>query len=504
MNDCPQHCSNTLFSPCPANDSIPKARTQNHATELVEFVGIESQTDKTSNEYVHILSFRVVELLFVFQVLFMMSDQSNNPLYYYEENSRFLDYQQPVPTSDIEEERNVLVQQQKMAQELLSTLDGWLNHAENALEDLTGQEDMVGSAIIRKCQELADAIGHVANQLEQHTEEERRRLAQACVQDVARCSSSNGGNLLQLQKVRQMQQGSAIMEEDVPPPTVDEMVVALDVANSLLRDVESAFRSIEKDDADEIADVALTLARLFVSSLQSVTETWTPEEIVQAATSANVMSSTDGIAGSSVEIEEVDSLEKDLEPMEESKSPKKRSKNQHLGRRRRVRVLWPPLGPAVASACQWGQDTVLEKPILAVALGITLWPAAIMTAAIGGSLVLVDGCLQDAYNHFQDGPIIQNLETGAGQVVQAGKLGWLCTRLVTKQTLRVVSRQVDRHGGMDKIVQEVGGMVVHHVTHPIETIGMAWDGVAWGLGVITHTIQAMLEDDDEDAERLLQ
>ena len=55
-----------------------------------------------------------------------------------------------------------------------------------------------------------------------------------------------------------------------------------------------------------------------------------------------------------------------------------------------------------------------------------------------------------------------------------------------------------------KIAQELGGMIVHHVTHPIDTIGMAWDGVFWGVGMITGTVQAILEDDTEDAERLLQ
>lgn len=427
-----------------------------------------------------------------------MNDQRKDELYFYDENHRFLDYQHSVPDSDIKDQQNLLVQQQKMAQELLSTVGEWLNHADNALDSLTGQEEMVGNAILRKCQELADVVGDVANQLEQHTEEERQRLAQACIQDVVLRHSSSDNNLLQRRKMQIMQQESAIMEEAMTPPTVDEMVAALDVASSLLRDVESAFRCIERDDADEIADAAMTLARLFVASLQSVTETWTPEELVDAARSRSAISHSEVCGKSTVEIEEIADEEREIDPATKS------SKSLLRRRGRRVRVLWPPLGPAVTSACQWGQDTALNKPILAVALGITLWPAAIMTAAVGGSLVLVDGCLQDVYDHFQDGPIIQNLEQGAGQVIQAGQLGWLCTRLVTKQTLRVVSRQVDRHGGVDKIAQELGGMVVHHVTHPIETFGMAWDGVSWSIGAITGTIQAILNDDDEDAERLLQ
>ena len=163
-----------------------------------------------------------------------MNDQRKDELYFYDENHRFLDYQHSVPDSDIKDQQNLLVQQQKMAQELLSTVGEWLNHADNALDSLTGQEEMVGNAILRKCQELADVVGDVANQLEQHTEEERQRLAQACIQDVVLRHSSSDNNLLQRRKMQIMQQESAIMEEAMTPPTVDEMVAALDVASSLL------------------------------------------------------------------------------------------------------------------------------------------------------------------------------------------------------------------------------------------------------------------------------
>ena len=63
----------------------------------------------------------------------------------------------------------------------------------------------------------------------------------------------------------------------------NDILQALSGASTLLRDVESAFRDICKDDAEEIADVGLTLARLFLMSLQSIYGTLTPENLLQGA-----------------------------------------------------------------------------------------------------------------------------------------------------------------------------------------------------------------------------
>jgi hypothetical protein len=50
------------------------------------------------------------------------------------------------------------------------------------------------------------------------------------------------------------------------------------------RSFEAAFREVGTQDADGIVDVALTLARLFLMSLQSLHATITPDDLVNAAT----------------------------------------------------------------------------------------------------------------------------------------------------------------------------------------------------------------------------
>ena len=43
------------------------------------------------------------------------------------------------------------------------------------------------------------------------------------------------------------------------------------------------------------------------------------------------------------------------------------------------------------------QTPVWHKPLLAVALALTLWPAAVLTTVIGAPLVVADNVLQDRY-----------------------------------------------------------------------------------------------------------
>lgn len=52
-----------------------------------------------------------------------------------------------------------------------------------------------------------------------------------------------------------------------------------------------------------------------------------------------------------------------------------------------------------------------------------------------------------------------------------------------KQTVRVVSKQVERQGGFKKVAPDIFGMAVDRALHSIDTIGMVWNGMDWrGVG----------------------
>jgi hypothetical protein len=170
-------------------------------------------------------------------------------------------------------------------------------------------------------------------------------------------------------------------------------------------------------------------------------------------------------------------------------------------RNNRVRVLWPPLGPAVNSACQWSKEEASKKPILAVALGLTLWPVAITATVVAAPLVLVDDFLQKTYESLSDKPLVENLERGAAELYAAGRLCLLCGGLATRQTLRVASRQIERRGGAVQVAQDVGGMALDCVMHPVETVGMAWHGLSLGVGVIRDAVATVQGMTDSSVER---
>lgn len=397
--------------------------------------------------------------------------------------------------SDIEQAALAEQNQNDAAQNILNQLGEMLSQADRALEDIEDQ-DVLGSAIVRGCQDLADAIGGIATQMDQQSDGDRRMLAAACLQDANNTlllqEELNGTSSTTETATTTMESAPSTELQEFSQLSEDDMMSALSAAQSLLRDVESTLRAIEQDEAEEIADVALTVARLFVASMQSVQSNMAPQDLLGPS------------QNNSRSIEPSDRIELIDEDSGEESSASASAKPSKKDRVDHVRVLWPPLGPAVASACNWGQDAAAKQPFLAVALGLTLWPAAVITTLVGAPLVLADGFAQDMYNNFQDRPLIQGLERGAAQLYQTGRLSLLCSKLVGRQTLRVLSRQVKRHGGVGKIAQDVGGMAVDRAVHPIETVGMAWDGLSWGVGLVRDTVEQLTDQEREESVQELQ
>ena len=393
--------------------------------------------------------------------------------------------------SDLEEEAFTEQERHNVAQEILETVGSFLQQADSTLGDIEN-EGMMGSAIVRASQSLADSVGSIANELEKQTDDEYKRLARASIEDAQNSlllqeedSKTTTSNQIQ-------QKGSSSELKELASMSEDDMVGAIRAASGLLRDVEETLRAIDQDEADEIADVALTVAHLFVTSLQSVHSTITPDDLLPQQNSTRQRSG--------VEIEMISPEEDDDTERVESKVKGTGTQNDKSKKQKnfdRLRVLWPPVGPAVSSAFDWGKEEASKKPILAVALGITLWPAAVMTAVFGAPLI-ADGFVQDLYNNFQDAPLIHGVERSAAQLFHTGKLTLICGKLVARQSLRVVSRQVKRHGGVGKIAQDAGGLAIDRITHPIETVGMCWNTVAWGAGALKDALDN-LNDPEEDA-----
>ncbi|CAJ1958990.1 unnamed protein product [Cylindrotheca closterium] len=382
-----------------------------------------------------------------------------------------------LPSFDAEEPC-ITEEPKNLTEELVDNLGTGLEQVEKLLQNLEDNPDLLGPAILRKCDEFADGVGQVVNELERHTGEQRLLLADACQQDCAVMAVSDPNTV-------------AISQND--------WVDALSGAAILLKDVQSAFRDVGADDAEEIADVTLVVARMFLMSLQSFHSSIDEQISSHSARIEEISENERGVGELSAAdkddefAQEEDSSTNRIGSDETSQPTSAKSRGAKSKSQKRVRVLWPPLGPHVAGACNWGKEEATKKPILAVALGIVLFPTAVATTLVGGGILLADNAIQGAYNHFQETSVIETVEVGASHLYHSSRLLLVAAKFTGRQTLRVVGRQVDRHGGVGKIAQNSVGFVVDRALHPIETAGMAWDGLTWGFGVASDSIQLVME-----------
>lgn len=369
--------------------------------------------------------------------------------------------------SDLEQAAHTEKERENIAENLIDEAAKFLSNADRTLEEIESN-GMLGEAIMRTTETLADAIGHVAKQLESQTEDERKVLAQACLQDIQQHHSLmlqvEGGESNAMEMTPRWNNMTELSENDVSK--------AIHAAASLLKDVEGTLRAIEQEEAEELADVALTVAQIFIASLQSFVSTVTPEDLLLRQNHSTENSLT---------IEMIDDEGTSPPSISSGKNTDDRKQRPNKKRRKdRLKVIWPPLGPAVASSLQWGNDAARDRPLLAVALGMALWPAAAVTALIGCPLVLADGFVQSMYTNFEDAPLMVGLERGAAQLYHTTRLMHISSKLVRRQALRILSKQVEHHGGVGKIIQNVGGFAIDRVTHPVESVEMVWNSVAWG------------------------
>jgi len=406
-----------------------------------------------------------------------------------------------------------------LAQEALQMIGGLLDQADRGLSEVENN-DLLGSALVRGCQELADAVGHLAEQLEEHqTDPERRALAEACLQDFnsgllldeeqqqQQCSSTSGSSSTQL--LDQQQQQQELQNKDgAGALTQDDFVAALGAASELLRDVEVALRAIEQDEAEDLADAAIGVAHLFLLSCRQLHAQVTPQTLAESIEDAHHNDNTSYYRESpNIEIlgeeDEPNTLRNrktsNTSTASNQQTSSSSTRSKHLPQPERLRCMWPPVGPAVGQALQWTKKEMEKQHwLLTAALAITLWPVAVVTAVVGTPAVLADHCLQSVYQHFQNGPLVTAAEVAAAQIFQTSRLLLLTGKAVAKPTVRVAQRQIQRHG------PAVQDWAVDKLTHPVDTVQETAKGLLWCtgqvVGLVQHQMQKWHENFDNEDE----
>jgi len=382
-----------------------------------------------------------------------------------------------IPKSDLEESTyNALTEE--TAEVALTNIGNALAQASNLLDDLE-ENGMLGTAIRRFASDLADSVGKVATDLNHGDDTDSRKWARALLADAQSqlgLEESHQHSVTSAEEI--IQKASPAVEmtaaKAMSELSEDDLMNAMTVARTILLDVEDALRSISEDDAEEIADVGLTVAKMFLWGLQNVHGQVTPD----------MMTNDTARSAASMDIEILDD--------EGEQSPSIGTENDSGGcsgqEQRRFRILWPPIGPAVGSAASWGKDNALQNPILSIALAMTLWPAALIAAFIGGPIIAADFCLQKSYDAVKDKPVMEAAEVSAANVYQVGKFYFLVSKLMVKQSIRVGKRQIKRRGGLEQVARDVGDWTVDRALHPIESGKMLWNSTKWTCGKLADGI----------------
>mmetsp|Transcript_2871 Transcript_2871/g.4372 ORF Transcript_2871/g.4372 Transcript_2871/m.4372 type:complete len:506 (+) Transcript_2871:311-1828(+) len=412
-----------------------------------------------------------------------------------------------LPTSDDDREQQLVA---------LHLFANFLNAAENAIEDISERENdgkrVVGPGIMRLCNDLADGIQHVAEELDrehQHIEKVMSDHDLRLVEEGSGAAESKDASETVL-----VASDETIL---VLPSSHEELLTTISAAHTVLLDMATALRAITQEEAQELGEVALEVANMMIWSLRMVYS-----NMMHIAVSSEQDGHSQRASGTKQVTWGNGNSNSNLVPLVEILGEEEK-KDEHYnpggtppqnGRYapqlptipssptrvshsipERVRVLWPPLLPAVTEASKHCVCTAKEHPLAATAIGLTCGPAAITTAVIAGPpLLIADWAIQSSYEALSHHtPVVETLEKGAASALQVARLSVLCTKLVVKQGLSVGERQIKRRGGVGKVCEDVVDGAVNMATHPLDTAGKAWEGLFWMGGALRDTVGCVVD-----------
>lgn len=362
--------------------------------------------------------------------------------------------------------------------------------------------DQLGNFILRCSQELASRVGNVSQQIDGLNEADIHDFAMACRQEantlllveeeqrtkisnlnVDNVLLENGSHLVERYHKHENDVGLAYLSllEKCQSFTEHDLTIVLNSTSTMLKDIELSLNSIDKDDAQDIADAALIAADMMICSLQEV----------HAWFAGNTICEKNDL----IELNRIEIISESSHRNIPSSTFQSRT---GLAKSRRLRLLWPPLSNTIFELFGYSRDFAKEKPLLAASLSISLWPAAMFVSFFATPIVLTDILLQNIYKNpsVNNFPLIVGLETFAAQAFQTSKFFLLSFKLLIRKSLRVVQKQIERHGGPGIVALSVGLFFADRVLHPLDTIQQVCHGLAW---ITSNVIQAVQNQDSGDA-----
>ena len=224
---------------------------------------------------------------------------------------------------------------------------------------------------------------------------------------------------------------------------------------NLLIDIKEEVLGLDKDDYDELADALLMTSRL---SLMMAQGTLTKIEKVILP----------GGIESPVEIEEATQEEIEAYQARKNGKPIPRSIKNVIPKHRlqQGRLLWYPLLPQATYIVTEGiPNFFYEKPIQTSLVGVMVLPFSGLIIFFTPGILLGDVVLQELYKQYGS-----QLEIIVADSSQFLKLGYISCKLTTKQSFRMVKKQLKKmKADPQEAIKSIGKNTLHVVTHPIET-----------------------------------
>ena len=158
-------------------------------------------------------------------------------------------------------------EQQLVALQLFAN---FLNAAENTIEDISERENdgkrVVGPGIMRLCNDLADGIEQVAEELDREHQHIEKVMSDHDLRLIEEGSKEGDSNSVEAIVVATATDDTIV----VLPSSHEELLTTISAAHSVLLDMAAALRGITQEEAQELGEVALEVANMFVWSLRMV------------------------------------------------------------------------------------------------------------------------------------------------------------------------------------------------------------------------------------------
>ncbi|CAM9548841.1 unnamed protein product [Ectocarpus sp. 6 AP-2014] len=139
---------------------------------------------------------------------------------------------------------------------------------------------------------------------------------------------------------------------------------------------------------------------------------------------------------------------------------------------------WDPLAPRLLQEARRLAEEGKERPFTAAVVLAAALPFSGAAVFLGAPVLAGDAALQWGAAT----PMGRTVGHGTKNAVELGKLGWVASKLATKQTLRLASQELDRAGGVTGLACRAGEGALWTARHPVEaamaTVGMAADAAS--------------------------